>query len=169
MEKEVLTVSEKDQILQVLEREYQTTVKVLKAYPADKLDLKPAEKSRTARELAWNFVDEQAVIDMALKGKVDFTNLATKAPKTMKEILDSYDKVFKENINKIKHASEDDLNNTIPLPVGPGKIGDLRLADIIWMYVMDMIHHRGQLSVYNRLAGGRVPSIYGPSADEPWN
>ena len=29
-----------------------------------------------------------------------------------------------------------------------------------------LIHHRGQLSVYLRLTGTPVPSIYGPSADE---
>jgi len=34
-------------------------------------------------------------------------------------------------------------------------------------FVMNhMIHHRGQLSVYLRLTGSKVPSIYGPSADE---
>ena len=31
---------------------------------------------------------------------------------------------------------------------------------------MDEAHHRGQLTVYLRLAGGKVPSIYGPSGDE---
>jgi uncharacterized damage-inducible protein DinB len=30
------------------------------------------------------------------------------------------------------------------------------------------IHHRGQLSVYLRPMGAKVPSIYGGSADEPW-
>ncbi len=30
------------------------------------------------------------------------------------------------------------------------------------------IHHRGQLSVYLRPMGSKVPSIYGGSADEPW-
>ena len=30
-----------------------------------------------------------------------------------------------------------------------------------------IIHHRGQLSVYLRLLDVPVPSIYGPSADEP--
>jgi hypothetical protein len=30
-----------------------------------------------------------------------------------------------------------------------------------------LIHHRGQLSVYLRLLDVPVPSIYGPSADEP--
>jgi uncharacterized damage-inducible protein DinB len=29
-----------------------------------------------------------------------------------------------------------------------------------------MIHHRGQLSVYLRLLGAKVPGVYGPSADE---
>jgi uncharacterized damage-inducible protein DinB len=32
----------------------------------------------------------------------------------------------------------------------------------------DQIHHRGQFSVYLRMVGGKVPSIYGPSGDEPW-
>jgi uncharacterized damage-inducible protein DinB len=34
--------------------------------------------------------------------------------------------------------------------------------------LMDQIHHRGQFSVYLRLAGARVPSVYGPTADETW-
>jgi len=38
----------------------------------------------------------------------------------------------------------------------------------MWFMLLDSIHHRGQLSVYVRMAGGKVPSIYGPSADEPW-
>jgi uncharacterized damage-inducible protein DinB len=29
-----------------------------------------------------------------------------------------------------------------------------------------LCHHRGQLTVYLRLAGASVPAIYGPSADE---
>jgi uncharacterized damage-inducible protein DinB len=29
-----------------------------------------------------------------------------------------------------------------------------------------LVHHRGQLTVYLRMAGGKVPGLYGPSADE---
>jgi uncharacterized damage-inducible protein DinB len=36
------------------------------------------------------------------------------------------------------------------------------------MMLMDSVHHRGQFSVYLRMADGKVPSIYGPTADEPW-
>jgi len=55
------------------------------------------------------------------------------------------------------------------IDVGPKTQADVRKMDIMWMAVMDMIHHRGQMTVYNRLTGGKVPSIYGPSADETWN
>jgi uncharacterized damage-inducible protein DinB len=47
-------------------------------------------------------------------------------------------------------------------------MADVRVIDILWFMLMDSIHHRGQLSVYVRMTGGKVPSIYGPSGDEPW-
>ncbi|HYK42494.1 MAG TPA: DinB family protein [Thermoanaerobaculia bacterium] len=47
-------------------------------------------------------------------------------------------------------------------------MGRIPVMDFFWNMLLDSIHHRGQLSVYVRLAGGRVPSIYGPTADVPW-
>jgi uncharacterized damage-inducible protein DinB len=41
------------------------------------------------------------------------------------------------------------------------------LVDALWLELFDHIHHRGQFSVYVRLAGAKLPSIYGPTADEP--
>jgi len=52
--------------------------------------------------------------------------------------------------------------------VAPKQKGEVPLADFVEFMLGDQIHHRGQLSVYLRMAGGKVPSIYGPSADEPW-
>ncbi len=37
------------------------------------------------------------------------------------------------------------------------------------MFLNHLVHHRAQLGVYLRLNGVAVPSIYGPSADEPWS
>ena len=36
----------------------------------------------------------------------------------------------------------------------------------VWGFLFDLIHHRGQLTTYLRPMGGKVPSIYGPSADD---
>ena len=39
------------------------------------------------------------------------------------------------------------------------------LGEILWLFLFDAIHHRGQLSTYLRPLGARVPSIYGKSGD----
>jgi uncharacterized damage-inducible protein DinB len=47
-------------------------------------------------------------------------------------------------------------------------MAEVRRADMLWLMLNDSIHHRGQFSIYLRLVGAKVPSIYGPSGDEPW-
>lgn len=160
-------MSEKDNFLNLWEKEFQTTLKVLKAYPLHRHDFKPHEKSRSAKDLAWTFVlEEKQVIDGAIAGQIKFESLP--APALMKEVIAEYEKSHKEVVEKFKALSEQDLNKTVKFPIGPKSMGDFRKIDIFWTVVMDMIHHRGQFSVYLRLADGKVPSIYGPSADEPW-
>ena len=161
-------MTEKEMFLQTWQQEFQTTMKVLKAYPSNRLDYRPHEKSRSARELAWIFAGEQGIVDMAVKGKIDFSGPEPPAPKTMEEILSAYQKATQANMGKVKAMSEADYNSMIAFPAGPGKMMDMRKADVLWITVMDAVHHRGQMSVYIRLAGGKVPSIYGPTADEPW-
>ena len=162
------TMSEKDMYLQSLQRETQTTIKLLRAYPAAKAELKPAEKSRTARELAWVFVTEQGVVDMALKGKIDFSKPSPPAPSNYNDIITAVETASRDTVAKVSKLTDDQLNKIVQFPIGPGKMGDFRVQDILWMTVQDQIHHRGQFSVYLRLAGAKVPSIYGPTADETW-
>lgn len=161
-------MTERDQFIQTLQRESAITTKILKAYPSNKGDYKPHEKSRTAKELAWNFVGEQFLADMALKGKVDFTQPSPPPPANFSDIIAAFEKTTKETAAKVAKASDGDLNRIVQFPIGPGKMGDFRAMDVLWTTVMDQIHHRGQMSVYLRLAGAKVPSIYGPTADETW-
>lgn len=162
------TASEKEMFIQSLQREAQTTLKLLRAYPAAKADLKPAEKSRSARELAWVFVHEQDVADMALKGKMDFSKPTPPPPAHFADIITAFEKATRDTVNKVANVPEEELNKMVKAPVGPGKMADLRRVDLLWTTLQDQIHHRGQFSVYLRMAGGKVPSIYGPTADESW-
>jgi hypothetical protein len=68
-------MSEKEQFVGVGEREFPTTLKVLRAFPAAKADLRPHERSKTAKELAWNFVVEEKIIDQCLRGAIDFQSV----------------------------------------------------------------------------------------------
>jgi uncharacterized damage-inducible protein DinB len=49
--------------------------------------------------------------------------------------------------------------------MGGKQINETTTDEMLWGFLLDMIHHRGQLSTYIRPMGGKVPSIYGPSAD----
>ena len=46
--------------------------------------------------------------------------------------------------------------------VAPKTLGDMSKAQFLWVLLCDQIHHRGQFSVYLRMADGKLPSIYGP-------
>jgi uncharacterized damage-inducible protein DinB len=158
----------KEEFLRVWDQEYQTTLKLLKAYPEDKRDLRPHEKLRTARELTWGFTNgETWMVDGILTGKFNAEE-AIDAPPTMREVILNFEKVHADATAKVRKMSDSDLNKMVNFFVAPKKMGNVRATDLLAMMVMDQVHHRGQLSVYLRLAGGRVPSIYGPTADEPW-
>lgn len=160
-------MTEKEMFLNTWDREVQTTLKVLRAYPAEKTDLKPHERSKSAKELAWTFVSEENIIDGVCKGQIDFMNMP-KAPATFGEILAAYERTHREMVPKVTALTDEQWNAPIPFMIAPKQMGQVRRADILWTMVMDNVHHRGQFSVYIRMAGGKVPSIYGPSADEPW-
>ena len=71
-------------------------------------------------------------------------------------------------MDAVREMPESRLDETVTFVTGPGTTGPVGIHDMLWFMLLDSVHHRGQLSVYVRMAGGKVPSIYGPSADEPW-
>ncbi len=162
-------MNEKEQFLSVWEKEVPTTMKLLRAYPAAKADLKPHEKARSAKELAWNFVFEGVGGAQALDGELKFPpkNMPP-MPATWDGMVTECERAFQLLGDKVRKASDADLNKTVKFLTAPKQMSDVRRLDFFWFLLMDQVHHRGQFSVYLRMAGGKVPSIYGPSADEPW-
>jgi uncharacterized damage-inducible protein DinB len=156
----------KDLFLRIWEREFQTTVRVFKAFSADQLEFKAHERSRTVRDLAW-----QCVIDEGVIGSIELQNdlrnmpAGPPPPGTMEEIVAAYEGAHRQAFAKVSSFSEEDFSRTVSthLPGGEWKMAQ---PEAFWGNLMDEVHHRGQLSVYLRLAGGKVPSIYGPSGDE---
>lgn len=165
---EIPVAAEKAQFKQTFQRELATTLKVLRAYPSDKGTYKPHERSSTAQQLAWTFVIENNMAMAALKGPLKMDGGYPKPPASFDEIIATYEKTARDFINAVSSTPDSRLNEKLAFPAGPGKMGEMRVMDFLWMMFMDSIHHRGQLSVYIRPAGGKVPSIYGPSGDEPW-
>lgn len=152
----------KEQVLNLREFEFATTMRVLKAYPEDKLDLRPAEKSRSARELIRTFVAEEMVCGAAMRGEPIGALGGKSFPDNLKDVLETFDRIHKEVQSLIAQAPDETMDRVTDF-YGH----QISVLEVLWAELFDQIHHRGQFSVYLRLAGARVPSIYGPTADEP--
>jgi uncharacterized damage-inducible protein DinB len=159
----------RQQFIDAYRQESATTIKVLRAYPAGKSELRPHPLCRTARELAWIFVGEQAMCQMALTTGFDWSKppVPPPAPASLDAIIDMFDEGCHALVDLVGQK-DDALTGTVKFPTAPRTIGDVPLPQFLWMTLCDQIHHRGQLSIYLRMADGKVPSIYGPTHDEPW-
>ncbi|HYJ80052.1 MAG TPA: DinB family protein [Longimicrobiaceae bacterium] len=165
------TPGPRQQFLDAFEREHQTTMKVLRAYPPDRMELQPHPRSSTARDLAWTFVMEQVLAEKALTTGFDWSKPPTgmpKAPQTLDEITAALEQSHQKIVQLVRDFPDEKFSDTVQFMVGPKTLGDVPIIAFLWFLLSDQIHHRGQLSVYLRMADGKVPSIYGPTADEPW-
>jgi uncharacterized damage-inducible protein DinB len=160
--------SAKQQYLDVFNKEHATTLKVIRAFPADQGAFQPHPRSSSARKLVWAFAVEQGVVGAVVDGTWTMPPSLPPEPATLAEAITSYEAGVKSVAAKVAKMRDARLHATVPFFTGPHQTGDVPVIDIMWLMLMDSIHHRGQLSVYIRMAGGKVPSIYGPSADEPW-
>ena len=161
----------KQQFLETYDTEHATTMRVLRAYPEDKLDLKPSERSNSARDIAWIFVLERYLgnkvwRDEFAKGQV--SGKPPKPPEKWSDLLEQLEKAHQEFRALVAGASLQELEEEVHFFVAPKKMGPITRMNWLWFLLHDQIHHRGQFSVYLRMAGGKLPSIYGPTADEPW-
>jgi len=159
-------MNSKDLFLRIWEREYQTTVKVFKAFSAGQLEFKPHERSRSARDLAWQCVTDEGVI-ASIEARNDLRNVppGPAPPATMEEIIAAYETAHRKALAKVSRYSEEEFSRDVSCVMQGGE-WKMPQPEAFWGNLMDEVHHRGQLTVYLRLAGGKVPSIYGPSGDE---
>jgi len=161
----------KEQFLTALDAEHATTRRVLGAFPADKDDLQPHAKCKSARELAFVFAMERGLAGMVLSDNFPegMQGEMPAPPETWAETLAAVGQAHDAFRGMVASLSDEDFGaKNVKFYTAPQTISEIPVSDFLWFLLHDEIHHRGQFSVYLRMADGRVPSIYGPSADEPW-
>ncbi|HEX9163692.1 MAG TPA: DinB family protein [Thermoanaerobaculia bacterium] len=164
--------SEKEQFLQTYDREHTITMRVLNAFPKDKGDFRPHERLKTARELAWvialeRYLGMRVFHDEFAKG-MPTGSTPPKPPETWDALLAGIEKGSREYRDMISAAPDADLSKQVHFLTAPKTMGTTPRIDWLWFLLSDEIHHRGQFSLYVRAVGAKLPSIYGPTADEPW-
>lgn len=149
--------------LAAIKKEHGTTKAVLAAIPDNGGDYKPEPAGRTALEIAWHIVaSEHRFYSSVTKGSFDVTpSPKPDSLKTGADIAKYYDELLPKDYAALAEltgehvAKEMDFRGMFQMPA----VAFLDLG------LRHSIHHRGQLSVYLRPAGGKVPAIYGESYD----
>ncbi len=139
--------------------------RVLRAIPNDQSSYRPHEKSKSAAELAWQLAEEQrALTGLFTRGEARMDS--TPPPKTMTEIVAAWDKATADLREELKKLDEKTMAAPANFIWGGQTVWTDTVGGMLWGFLLDMIHHRGQMSVYLRPMGAKVPAIYGPSADD---
>ena len=158
-------MSTREFFLKRWESEQPAFAKVLRAIPEGQLGYKPHERCSAAGPLAWQLVEEQKqLVQMVETGEVKFA--LTPHPEAAADIAGAWDKATEKLRAALNAADDAKWSGTAKLAMDESSVWSDSLENMCWGYLFDMVHHRGQLTAYLRPMGGKVPSIYGPSADD---
>ena len=146
-----------------LNAEHPVTERVIAAIPPDKGNYSPDPVTRSAIDLAWHIVAaENRFLAAVATGAFDLTPLPRPdSVRTGDDVNRWYADRFTANVQRLKGLSGDQLTRTIDFR------GLFQFPAVVYVNLAlnHSIHHRGQLSMYLRPMGAKVPSIYGESYD----
>jgi len=153
----------RDHMLDALRREQPITQRVVEAVPLDQGDYRPDAVGKSAIDLAWHLVGaEHRFMDAVVTGVFDFSNSGRPTDLTNSaEVARWYAGTFQDDIGRLAVLSADQLLKIIDFR------GIFQRPAVLYLYTANIhsIHHRGQLSMYLRPMGAKVPAIYGESYD----
>jgi len=149
--------------LPTTKNEHATTKRVIEAIPLDKGDYRPEPVAKSALELAWHIAAaENRFLGGVAAGAFDFTpNHRPEHVKNSADIAKWYEESFETNFAKLAKMTGEELAKPIDFR------GMFNFPAVMYLGFSNnhSIHHRGQLSVYLRPMGAKVPAIYGESYD----
>lgn len=150
---------------QCFEAEKPTFLKVMKAVPADQAGYTPHPRSTTAGDLVWLLASELddacALIDT---GELNY--VPRPAP-GIAESIAAYETHAAALETRLASLTDAKWETKARLLMDGKPMWEATLGDMLFGFLFDAVHHRGQLSSYLRPMGAKVPSIYGPSGDDP--
>jgi len=158
-------VNPKDFFIKYWKKEAPATRKVIERIPENRCDYRADPKARTAREIAWLIVREEGSLVEGLEKGV-FEWVEVPAPDKVAEVKAEYDRQHDRLTTRLEAIAAPRWEEKLPFIFGGQEVMREVGFDMAWGFLLDQIHHRGQLSTYLRPMGARVPAIYGPSADE---
>ena len=116
--------------------------------------------------VAFQLAFEQGDLEHLLTKQEAVFDPTVKRPATIDEILEIWDRNTEKVRAALNAVDESKWDAPAKFKVGNDVVWEEPVYGMLWGFLFDMVHHRGQLSSYLRPMGAKVPAIYGPSGDE---
>lgn len=153
-----------DFLIADFENEMKTTMCVIEAVPNDHLDYRPDSKSKTGLGLVRHItLEDEWLLNCIANGEFtpppdDSDACGIMSPA---DAVARYKEKVPAALDRVRGLSGEKLAAVIDM------LGMIKMPGVNFLALATKhsVHHRGQLSTYLRPMGGRVPGIYGPSAD----
>jgi len=150
-------------LLPLLKAEHPVTRRVIEAIPLDKADFRHDDVAKSAIDLAWHIVGaEHRFMNAVVTGVFDYSKSGRpESLRTSADVAGWYGEAFARDVEHVAAVPADELVKILDFR------GLFQLPAIAFLRIglNHSIHHRGQLSMYLRPMGAKVPSIYGESYD----
>ena len=160
-----------DALLPEFDREMGLTRKLLDRVPDGQFDWRPHPTSVTLGRLAEHLAEmplwaattmTQSALDMMTPRPPDYQR-----PATRDAVLAMFDANLKNGRSNLAGKTDGEFMAPWTLKAGGKEVFTMPKVAVMRNFVLNhMVHHRGQFSVYLRMLGVKIPSIYGPSGDE---
>jgi uncharacterized damage-inducible protein DinB len=153
-----------ESFINVWEYETQNTIKLLESLPAGQYDFRPDPAGRSLGELAWHLAEGDAYMTHGIdSGFGGSKPPGIERPRTIEALAPGFKRIHADAVARVKKLKPEDLEREVTFFDG----SKMKVRDILWFALLHhSIHHRGQLALMVRLAGGKCPGLYGPNREE---
>jgi uncharacterized damage-inducible protein DinB len=146
------------------ERQTKGTVALLESLPPDRYDFRPDPLGRSLGELAWHLAEIDSFTTLGIaQRKFEFPvrppNMTR--PRTVAELAPGFLSVHRDAVERVVAESDPSIEVTY----ADGTQQTIR--ELLWQrLLLHQLHHRGQLVLLSRLAGGVPPALFGPTREQ---
>ena len=158
--------TEIDTFLHVWNAEAERTTRLLEALPDDQYDFRPDPDGRSIGELAWHLSEIDACLTFGIAaGRFSFADEPPnlKRPPETRLLAPGYRRIHEEAAARLASLANERLAESVTFFDGRS----MTIRDVLWNELLHHhMHHRGQLVLLCRMAGGTPPGLFGPNREE---